>query len=308
MTKRLLENGTVMTGPKGAVAAGVPAERSAVLALIASAFVWGVIWFPYRVLRDAGVDGVLAVSLTYGTALVLGGLVFRRKLVGLRPSWPLFWLALSAGGCNLGYVLAALNGEIVRVLLLFYLAPLWTVVLARLLLGERLTRSGVFVVALALAGAVIMLWQPAIGWPVPINLADWLGLGAGFSFALFNVLSRAIGAVSIEVKSLCAFAGVVLLGTLLISLGVSQPRLPGAAPIWLLIFLLGLVLVVINLVVQFGLSRVEANRAIVIMISELGFAAISSWLLADETLDARDCLGGAMIVVATLLAAYRAKA
>jgi drug/metabolite transporter (DMT)-like permease len=62
------------------------------------------------------------------------------------------WIELAAGGCNLGYVLATLNGEVVRVLLLFYLAPLWTVLLSRLLLGERLNRFGVFVIALSLAG------------------------------------------------------------------------------------------------------------------------------------------------------------
>jgi drug/metabolite transporter (DMT)-like permease len=83
-----------------------------------------------------------------------------------------------------------LEGEIVRVLLLFYLAPLWTVLLSRLLLNERLTRIGVFVITLSLSGAVAILWQPSVVLPVPQDLADWLGLGAGFSFALFNVLSR----------------------------------------------------------------------------------------------------------------------
>jgi drug/metabolite transporter (DMT)-like permease len=42
----------------------------------------------------------------------------------------LLLIALVAGGCNLGYVLATVHGEVMRVLLLFYLAPLWTVLLA----------------------------------------------------------------------------------------------------------------------------------------------------------------------------------
>lgn len=130
--------------------------RAAVISLLTGALIWGLIWYPYRILRDAGVDGVVASTATYAVALVLGLAFFRRSLCAFSPSWPLFWLALAAGGCNLGYVLATLSGEVVRVLLLFYLAPLWTVLLSRLLLGERLNRFGVFVIALSLAGAATM--------------------------------------------------------------------------------------------------------------------------------------------------------
>jgi drug/metabolite transporter (DMT)-like permease len=215
----------------------------------------------------------------------------------------LFWLALASGGCNIGYVLATLNGEVVRVLLLFYLAPLWTVLLSRILLGERLNRFGVFVIVLSLAGAATILWQPRVGLPVPQDAADWLGLGAGFSFALFNVLSRREQGVSIEIRSMVSFAGVILVGMALVSAGIGSPRMIATPSAWLMLGLLGSVLLVVNLVVQFGLARVASNRAIVIMISEVGFAALSSWLLADETLGLREWIGGAMIVAGSLFSA-----
>ena len=274
--------------------------RLAVLALLTGALIWGLIWYPYRILRDAGLDGIVATTATYSVAFVLGLFFLRRRLVAFKPSWSLLWLALAAGGCNLGYVLATLNGEVVRVLLLFYLAPLWTVLLARVLLGERLRSFGVFVVGLSLAGAATMLWAPHIGWPVPQGAADWLGLGAGFSFALFNVLSRRTHEVGIETKSMIAFAGVILVGAGLILFGVGQPRMPTQPSAWGLVALIGAVLVVVNLVVQYGLARVVANRAIVIMLSEVGFAAVSSWLLAGEALDLRGWVGGAMIVAASV--------
>lgn len=278
-------------------------KRSAPLALLSGALVWGLIWYPYRVLREAGVDGIVATTLTYAVALLLGLVFFRRALTGFSPSWKLAWLALSAGACNLGYVLATLNGEVMRVLLLFYLAPLWTVVLARALLGERLNRFGVFVVALSLAGAATMLWPPGRGFPLPQDAADWLGLGAGFSFALFNVLSRRAHDVQIEIKSLAAFAGVLVLGVALSLAGFGgvEPQAVGAS--WLLLGLIGVVLLLVNLVVQFGLAHVAANRAIVIMLSEIGFAALSSWLLAGESMGPREWAGGAMIVAASLFSA-----
>jgi drug/metabolite transporter (DMT)-like permease len=268
--------------------------RTAVLSLLTGALIWGLIWYPYRILRDAGVDGVVASTATYAVALVLGLAFFRRSLRAFSPSWPLFWLALAAGGCNLGYVLATLNGEVVRVLLLFYLAPLWTVLLSRLLLGERLKRFGVFVIALSLAGAATMLWSPRTGLPLPQDAADWLGLGAGFSFALLNVLSRRAQDVTIEIKSMVAFVGVLFVGVLLILAGIGQPKLPAAPSTWLLIVLIGGVLV---------LARIAANRAIVIMLSEVGIAALASWLLADEALGLREWVGGAMIVAASVFSA-----
>lgn len=277
--------------------------RTAVLSLLTGALIWGLIWYPYRILRDDGIDGIVASTATYAMALVLGLAFFRRSLRAFSPSWPLFWLALAASGCNLGYVLATLNGEVVRVLLLFYLAPLWTVLLSRLLLGERLKRFGVFVIALSLAGAATMLWSPRAGLPLPQDVADWLGLGAGFSFALLNVLSRRAQDVTIEIKSMAAFVGVLVVGGLLMLCGVGQPKMPAAPSTWLLIALIGGVLVLANLVVQYGLARIAANRAIVIMLSEVGIAALASWLLADEALGLREWVGGAMIVAASVFSA-----
>ncbi len=284
--------------------AGDPRDKGvAVAALLTGALVWGLIWYPYRVLDAAGIDGIVASTLTYGVAFFLGLVFFRRSLGKFKPSWALFWLAIAAGACNLGYVLGTLTGEVMRVLLLFYLAPLWTVILSRLLLGERLNRFGVFVVVLSLAGALTMLWHPRIGLPVPQDSADWLGLGAGFSFALFNVLSRRAHGVTIELKSLAAFFGVVLLGMVLLLADFGRFQMPVESSTWLLLALLGGVLVAANLVVQFGLTQVAANRAIVIMLSEVGFAALASWVLADEVPGLREWAGGTMIVAASLFSA-----
>lgn len=280
---------------------------TAVFSLLAGALVWGLIWYPYRALRDAGVDGIWASTLTYAVAFVLGLFLFRRAL----QSWKwkradrakLFWLAISAAGCNLCYVLATLDGEVVRVLLLFYLAPLWTVLLSHILLGERLSRIGALVVLLSLAGAATILWHRGVGVPLPRDAADWLGLSAGFSFALFNVLSRYARDVPIEIRSMVSFVGVVVVGAVLVVAGQGTATVPEGTGMWTLIGLVAVVLAVINLVVQYGLSRMAANRAIVIMLSEVGIAALSAWLLAGESFGWRETIGGVMIVTAAVFSA-----
>jgi drug/metabolite transporter (DMT)-like permease len=188
-----------------------------------------------------------------------------------------------------------------RVLLLFYLSPLWTVLLARLLLGERLNGAGAGVIGLSVAGAAVMLWQPAFGAPWPKSGAEWVGLGAGFCFAVNNVLVRRTPHLPLELKCSAAFLGVTVVGIAVLPLAGTGSGARWAAPdAWMLVALVGLVLLTTNLAVQFGLTHTTANRAIVIFLSELVVAALSSWLLAGEAMGVKEWTGGAMIVAASL--------
>jgi drug/metabolite transporter (DMT)-like permease len=285
---------------------GVTAKKHNVVAvscLLTGALVWGLIWYPYRALQATGVGGALASFLTYFIALLPGLFVFRGRRSQLRQSpWMLAAIALAAGLCNVAYVLAMIHGEVLRVMLLFYLAPLWTVVFARVLLGEKAGPVGYPIIALSLAGAIVMLWRPGGRWPLPYNAAEWLGLGSGLSFALANVLSRKASGIDEAVKSASVWAGVALVA-LPVAILTEHPMQALAAMearTWLLVAMLAVILFCVNLVVQFGLARTTANRAIVIMLSELVFAAASSYFLTSEQIGWREGLGGAMLVVAAL--------
>jgi drug/metabolite transporter (DMT)-like permease len=270
-----------------------------VTALLTGATVWGLIWYPYRVLEQAGVGGAVATTLTYAGALALG-------IVCLRPrihlSWMLLAIALAAGWANVGFTMAVVYGDVMRVVLLFYLSPIWTILYARWLLGERLSAIGYALMVGALAGAAVMLWQPQLSWPVPRSLAEWLGLSAGIMFALSNVLIRKTTQLSIELKVLAVFFGGVVAGTGCIL--AMQPAVdiwtPAVAQTWMLA-LLALVLFAVNIAVQYGLTHISANRAIVIYLFELVVTAVSAWLLAGEVLELREWIGGSMIVAAGLL-------
>lgn len=265
---------------------------------------WGLIWYPYRVLQDAGISGVLATFLTYFLALLCGAFLLPRvwRERSTLGGWALL-LVMSAGWANLGYVLGMLQGEVMRVLLLFYLAPVWTVLFSFWLLGERLNRHGYAIIALSLAGAFVMLWRPGLGWPLPRHLAEWLGLSAGIGFALSNVVSRRAGHLSVEVKSFSLWLGAVALTlpVLLWQGGLTEQVGAITGSSWLLLAIMGGVLCATSLVVQYGVTHLAANRAIVLFLSELVFAAISSGLLAHEVLGARDWVGAALIVAASLL-------
>lgn len=284
------------------------AFRSApVWALLAGAALWGVIWYPYRLLAAAGLDGPWATLCTYGLAFLIGCVAFPRHARVLLRLPPLaIVMGLAIGWSNLAYVLAILEGEVVRVLLLFYLAPLWTVPLARVFLKERLDARGLLVMALAFSGAMVMLWHPERGLPWPHVRAEWLGLAAGFLFALGNVLVRKLEALTDMEKSIVIWAGVVLATLAYIPGGQmrAQAAFTIAASQWMLVVGLGISLVAMGYVLQYGLSRMPANRAIVILLSELAIAAIAAYVFAGETLRLRDWAGGGLIAAATLASAW----
>jgi drug/metabolite transporter (DMT)-like permease len=275
------------------------------LSLILAAAVWGLVWYPYRLLEAAGLSGSVSSLLTYLVGLpVLAWLTYRTRAASRNERGLLLAMALTAGWTNLAYVLAVLHGEGMRVLLLFYLAPLWTLLFARLLLGEKAGRAAYLVIALSVAGAYVML-SGAGGLPLPTNQAEWLGLSAGIGFALSNVLTRKISSAPIALRSLWVFAGVA-------SLSALNALLEGAAPqvvqvvlaldamAWLMVLGIALALLLATFTVQYGLAHTPANRAIVILLSELVVAALASRILAGETMDLREWIGGAMIVAATL--------
>lgn len=267
-----------------------------------AATVWGLIWYPYRLLQEAGVSGSLSSLLTYVAGLPL--LIFlARHALRLRPEqrpW-LLAVALSAGWTNLAYVLAVIDGEVMRVLLLFYLAPLWTVFFARLLLHERIGKVGLAVLAMSLTGAIVMLHR-GDGLPLPASTAEWLGLSAGMGFALSNVLTRKVSDIPIELRSLSVFLGVAVISLVPVfaEAGAMQVTLSLDSGFWLMIVGIAATLILATYSVQFGLAHTPANQAIVILLSELVVAAISSRLLAGEIMQLQEWIGGSLIVAATL--------
>jgi drug/metabolite transporter (DMT)-like permease len=284
----------------------MPANRwLAPLALLVAATTWGLVWYPYRLLQEAGLTGSVASVLTYLVALPpLLILAMRQRLAEAQERGLLIALALVVGWTNLAYVLAVIHGEVVRVMLLFYLAPLWTVPFARFLLHEHAGRNAWLVIALALAGAWVMLVGEG-GVPLPHNAAEWLGLSAGMGFALSNVLTRRLKATPIVLRSLWVFAGVVTVSTLYATFEGATPQAIRVLDVsgWWLVGLIALALLLATFTVQYGLANTPANQAVVILLAELVVAALSSRWLAGEVMDSNEWIGGAMIIAASLISA-----
>lgn len=278
----------------------------ATFGLLFGAVSWGILWYPFRLLEQAGISGVASSFYTFAVALLLGMLLFARHWRGLFVlPVATFWLALAAGWTNLSYVVAVIDGEVMRVMLLFYLSPLWTLLLAHFWLKERTGKLGMIAIVASLAGAFVMLRQPDAMLPVPQNRAEWLALSSGISFALSNVLTRKMRDLSLRVKSMAVWSGVVLMA--LIFMLFQGHDIPSFAVFdayhgWMMVGL-GLVLIGTTWLVQFGITHIPVTRASVIFLFEIVVAAVTSYWLAHETMALNEWLGGSLIIVAAVIAA-----
>jgi drug/metabolite transporter (DMT)-like permease len=278
----------------------------AAAALTLNAFVWGVSWWPFRALQDHGLHPLWATALIYVFALLCLLLLRPRAWRGLLQHPMLWWLVLASGLANVGFNWAVTVGDVVRVVLLFYLMPAWVVLLAWPLLGEKPSPGSVLRLVLALTGVVIVLKTPASPWPVPESLADWLALMGGFGFALTNVLLLKLNRTPGEARMLAMFGGGAVMASSAAVLGlglglVAAPPAPtlawsGLALLISVAFLLG------NLALQYGAARLSAGATSLIMLSEVIFASVSSVLLGAGELTTRTWLGGGLILLASLLA------
>lgn len=279
-----------------------------ILGIMTAATMWGIIWYPYRFMETTGLSAPVATFSSYVVAVLFASVLFRNVWPQLwRYPGALFFIGLTAGITNVAYLVAIMEAEVVRVVLLFYLAPLWTVPLARVFLNEKISALGAFTVLLAMAGAAVMLWRPELGAPMPKNGHEWLGMLGGFAFALCNVLVRRETRATPEAKTLAGAIGVAVVALPVSFLLATSPVAAWPSQVlnhfWLII-IIGLVLMSSGLAMQFGLTKMAANRAAVILLFELIVAAIAAHYLANEISRLQDWVGGFMIISAGLLAAY----
>lgn len=290
-----------LSGPAG------PAILLPCAALLANAFFWGVSWWPFRQLNERGLHSLWATCLIYAMAVVIITLWRPRAWTMLLRYPGVMWIMVASGVNNVAFNWAVQEGEVVRVILLFYMMPVWATLLARWILKEPITRWSVLQIGLALSGALLVLWRPEAGMPLPASLHDWLGLIGGACFAAVNVLLRRYADTPDEVRALAMFGGACIVATALaLILGpggrIPYPPLPEAG--WVLgLAVFASCLLVGNLGLQYGASRLPAQTTALVMLSEIIFATGSAVLIGGEKLSPYSLLGGALILASALLSA-----
>jgi len=288
----------------------------AVLALALNALVWGLSWWPLRQLDANGLHPLWATTCVFTLATVVLTLISPSGWRHFKQHPQLWWLMAASGLTNVGFNWAVTTGDVVRVVLLFYLMPTWSLLLAWWLLHERPTRGALARLGLALLGVVLVLTTAESAWPLPQDLPDVLALFAGFCFALTNIWLLRLQHTPESSRMMAMFGGgawmalacaaLATLTGVIPAVFVVQPNaveLAQAVATWApYVAGLSAAFLVSNFTLQYGAARLSAHATAMVMMSEVVFASVSSVALGASALTWRVGLGGGMIVLAALLA------
>lgn len=280
-----------------------------VLVLLGASVLWGLSWLPLKYFGRYGIQGVNVTLVGYGSVgvLALPWLARRRHVLSANVGG-IGLIALFGGLANLAFASAIVSGNVVRVMVLFYLLPAWGVLGGYFLLGERVDWVRKLAVACALGGASLTLGGVEL-LRAPPALSDALAVVSGMALALNNVLCRKLVTVSVTDKVAAMFVGCLLWAIPLTLLGVQA--LPAHVPtaVWLELCGFGLIgLVVATAGTQWGVTHMEAGRSSVLIIMELVVAVASAAFIDGTRLRPIEWLGGALIATAALTEALRSDA
>jgi len=276
-----------------------------VVVLLFSSTGWGLTWLPLRYFESVGLEGPLLIYIAFASAVMFLLPIFMQQINYWKKGLHLLLLiALFGGIANLSFQSALYYGDVVRVMILFYLLPIWSVLGGRLFLGEPIDTLRIVTLAAAIGGGFLILGGLGI-FTRPPDIIDMLAIISGFAFAMNNLVFRAAQSIPVISKVAAMFIGVsVFIGLFLVFDGeaIDMPSsqttvlavLYGVA--WLLLITFG---------TQWGVTHLDAGRASIIIVMELVVAVISAVIILDQPLSAVEMAGAGLVIVAALLEGAR---
>jgi drug/metabolite transporter (DMT)-like permease len=275
------------------------------LAVASSGLIWGIWWLPLRKLEEAGLIGNWANLAVYALAALLTApfaFALRRRVAAqLRP---LLIIGVVSGSSLCLWNLALLTGSVVRVTLLFYLAPVWCTALSLIVFKEPVRAMRLLTIIGGLAGAAVLVGIEK-GGAAPLSPADGMALLSSLTFACMTVYMRkAGGEIGGWEKTFFTTAFGAL--TALVAVVLLPPQGPAPAlatvtealPALLLCMVWQVVLLALFL---WGCAYVESGRVAIYLLLEVVGAVISASLLTDDPFGWREAAGCVLIVGAGLL-------
>ena len=210
---------------------------------------------------------------------------------------------LASGTALTLYSTSIVYTDVVRAIMLFYLMPFWSIVLARIFLKEEITPVRIVSMILGAIGLLVLFGLGA-GWPIPRNVGDWIGLFAGFFWAVTTVRMRKYEEQSSIDLTIGFFVWSVILSSAIAVMLVplqfpSMDQVISVLPV-LGVFML-LIIVPGTYASLWGPKFVNPGVSGLLFMSEIVVGAISVALLAGEPFGSREMAGVILIAGASLL-------
>ena len=279
-------------------------ERKAKYACLYAGAVWGLFWIPLRELEDAGFQGlwITVVYFLIPALCLIPVTIWRWKYVK-RGGFQLQLTAIISGGALLLYSTSIVYTDVVRAILLFYLTPVWGIILGRIFLGDKISTPRIIAMILAIIG-MLTIFGLGAKFPLPQNLGDWLGLCSGFMWAIAMVLinkNKNHSTIELTVGFfqwsliLSLFAAVLLSPDSLPSFDKIVPVIPLMLTFMVLLILPG------TYASLWGPKYLNPGVVGLLFMTEIVVGAISVAILAGEPFGIREITGVLFIAGASIL-------
>jgi drug/metabolite transporter (DMT)-like permease len=207
-------------------------------------------------------------------------------------------VALCGATASASFIAALDHTSVARVLFILAVAPVLAALLARVTLGEPITRASVIAMALALAGVTLMLGAPGEG-----SLAgDGLSFLAALAFAAMIVITRWRHDVSMA-PATCLSQVILVVAFLPFA---SPAEIGGGDVAWLAALGIGQIGLGFALLTV-GARLIPAAQVGLITLLEVVLGPLWVWLALDERPSTPTLAGGAIVIAAIVLQTRRAE-
>ena len=275
------------------------------LTVIVSCLFWGSYWIPLRYI-DSDSNGSLwpiFFSFLLLSLLLLKPLVKTFYVIFYERNYFFFLGCLFAATGITFYSESLLRGEIAKVVVLFYLCPIWGTIFAKIFLGNKLTLKRLLSIILGIIGLEIMVGIEK-GIIFPTSVVEWIALSAGLSWALGMTLFHLAKSTSgFEKTALTALIiPFVFLALCLVPDGrtlemPNQLISVNVIYLWMVLFAVVWLLPSI-LLTYFSVEILDPGRINILLAFEVAVGFISASLLTNEIIGPREYLGALFVVSA----------
>ncbi|MDP4631779.1 MAG: DMT family transporter [Porticoccaceae bacterium] len=285
-------------------------QRHALLIIFLASSFWGVLWVPMRHIEAMGLSGLWVVVLFH----FLPALAILPLIVKTASSSRRDWGRAAVAGALMGagfalYALGLVVASVTKTVILFYMTPIWSTVIAYFVLRERAGWGRWLAIAAALVGCALVTGVSRD--ELRFNPADLFGLLSGLFWALGSVMIRRFDALNFVTVSFLQylFGGIMALLAALY-FGDPIPQLNALLQAIPPAFLASVVLFLPSVLLIFRIMQyVSPGLVGILMLSEALVAAVSAAFWLGETLSSMQWIGGgAILTTGVFIGFYEGKA
>jgi drug/metabolite transporter (DMT)-like permease len=273
------------------------------LMLVVLSLIWGITWPVMRIALDEMPPFSMRTATTLLGALTvctIARLQRRSFRIAGRGAWLHVVIAalLNVAGFTLLTAFAQIHAATSRVAILAYTMPIWATLLARLILGERISPSRALGLALC-AGGVAILVYPLMGSGIPGGILLALAAGASWGAGTIHLKWARIDGDPLAIVAWQLVAAFLVVG-------ICQPVVEGSLPAWsvsgralLAVVFTGLGGAGLAYLIWFDIvRRLSAATASLGILAAPVIGVISSAVILGERPTGTDIVGFALILAA----------